>query len=72
MRSTFIPILTFFVGFFSVFCAVKDYNWFMNHRKAQFFVKLFGRNGARFFYILLGLVIMGGAVAAYFHQIILF
>ena len=45
-------------GGFSIFCAVKDYDFFMNSSKAWLFVKLFGRNGARIFYIILGAVII--------------
>ena len=33
-----------------------DFNWFMNNRKARLFVKLFGRNGARIFYTILGVL----------------
>ena len=35
-----------------------DYDWFMNSGKAWIFVKLFGRDGARVFYILLGLFLI--------------
>lgn len=31
-----------------------DWDWFMNSRRARFFVKVFGRMGARIFYGLLG------------------
>lgn len=41
-------------GIFCTFCAYKDYNWFMGSSKAWLFVKLFGRNGARLFYMGLG------------------
>ncbi len=50
-------ILFLFGGLFSIAGAAADWDWFMNHRKAQFFVSLFGRNGARVFYMLLGLVL---------------
>ena len=43
-------------GIFCVVCAVMDFNWFMNNRKARLFVKLFGRNGARIFYTILGVL----------------
>lgn len=46
------------VGFFAVAAAVMDWTWFMNHRKARFFIQLFGRNGARVFYGLLGFGLM--------------
>lgn len=53
------------IGAFSIVAAIKDWDFFMNHRKAKLFVKLFGRNGARKFYVLLGsfLVIAGALVS---------
>ena len=45
--------------------AALDWGWFMNHRKAQFFVRLLGRNGTRVFYGILGtaLVVVGVLLA---------
>ena len=45
------------VGLFSILGAVKNWDFFMNNRKAYIWVKLFGRNGARIFYGILGFVI---------------
>ena len=42
------------VGVFAITGAVMDWNWFMNNRRAWIFVKMFGRNGARVFYVLFG------------------
>ena len=50
-------------GAFSAACAVGNWNWFMKSPRALLFVKLFGRNGARVFYTLLGLVLVGLGVA---------
>ena len=49
----------FFVlaGLFSILGAVKNWDFFMNNRKAYIWVKLFGRNGARIFYGILSFVI---------------
>ncbi len=44
-------------GVFTIVCAAADFEFFMGHRKAQFFVKLLGRDGARFFYAVLGLAL---------------
>lgn len=41
-------------GIFCVSGAVFDWNFFMNSSRAWIFVKMFGRNGARVFYVLLG------------------
>jgi small neutral amino acid transporter SnatA (MarC family) len=44
-------------GLFSIVCAAMDFDWFMNHRRARFFVRVFKRNGARIFYVVIGLVL---------------
>ncbi len=44
-------------GVFSITGAALDWDFFINSRKARLFVSLFGRNGARIFYGLLGTVI---------------
>ena len=45
-------------GLFSIVCALFDWDWFMTARRVRFVVRVFGRNGARIFYVLLGLGIM--------------
>lgn len=45
-------------GIFSICGAVFDWDWFMNNRRARFFVSIFGRNGARLFYIVLGMLLI--------------
>jgi hypothetical protein len=47
------------IGVFTIAGAVCDWDWFMNSRRAQFFVGIFGRNGARVLYVLLGLFLLG-------------
>ena len=49
MGSLFIAI-----GLFAICGAGYNWDWFMNHRKARFFVAVFTRTGARIFYMLLG------------------
>lgn len=44
-------------GVFSAAGATLDWDWFMNHRKAQGLVRLMGRGRARAFYGLLGLTL---------------
>ena len=44
-------------GLFSISGAVIDWDWFMNNRRAQLWLKLFGRQGTRIFYGVLGVVI---------------
>ncbi len=57
-------IVILLAGLFSIVCAAFDFDWFMNNRRASLFVKLFTRNGARVFCIVLGIVlcIMGVAI----------
>ena len=50
------------IGGFAFFCAYRDFDWFMNNRRAALLVMILGRGGARIFYMLLGLVIIGGGL----------
>lgn len=52
-----IPWVLVAVGAFSILGAWQDWDWFMNSRKAQLWVRLFGRNGARVFYAILGVAL---------------
>lgn len=45
------------VGLVSVLAAWFDWDWYMTHRKAIFFVNVFGRKGARIFYAILGVAL---------------
>jgi len=58
MEDILIVILCMGTGFFSLICAWKEYDWFMNHRKAWFMNGILGRKGARIFYMGLGLGII--------------
>ncbi|MBT3817509.1 MAG: hypothetical protein HOE80_03620 [Candidatus Magasanikbacteria bacterium] len=56
----YMNILFTCIGVFVVFASYKNYDWFMNHRKALFLSKLIGgRERTRIFYIGLGMVIVG-------------
>jgi uncharacterized membrane protein YuzA (DUF378 family) len=57
-ESMITGIVCVLCGLFSIICALKDFDWFMNNRRAAFFVRIFGRGGARVFYILLGIAIV--------------
>ena len=50
------------IGAFTVCGAALDWEFFMDHPKARFFVDLLGRLGARVFYGLLGLLLIALAV----------
>jgi immunity protein 17 of polymorphic toxin system len=50
-------------GAFSVVGAWKDWDWFMDNRRARRLVNLLGRKGSRVFYAVIGfLLAAGGAV----------
>ncbi len=49
------------IGTFSVLGAWKNWDWFMNNRRARLVISLFGRTGARWFYALIGLLFLVGA-----------
>ena len=53
-------------GIFSIVCAALDFEWFMNHPKAKFMSSILSRNGARAFYIVLGLllVVLGALITS--------
>jgi hypothetical protein len=60
------PVGLIFVaaGLFSICGAAFDWDFFINSRKTQFFVSIFGRNGARIVYGILGrvIVVMGALI----------
>ncbi|MBR6027144.1 MAG: immunity 17 family protein [Neisseriaceae bacterium] len=45
-------------GVFCICAAIFDWDFFFNNAKARLFVVIFGRNGARIFYALLGIFII--------------
>lgn len=49
-------------GVFALCGAVFNWDFFMNHLKARFFVNLIGRTGTRIFYATLGLALLALAV----------
>jgi len=61
MSPQTLSLFAFLAGIFVIAAVMTDWNWFFEHPKAKFFVDAFGRNGARFFYGVLGcaLVILG-------------
>ena len=51
-------IIFILIGLFSILGGVLNWNWFMNNGRASFFVNILGRNGARIFYIGLGILLV--------------
>ena len=54
------------VGLFSIACSALNATFFMQHRKAQFFVGFLGVTGARIFYLVLGTCLAGLGAAELF------
>lgn len=46
------------MGGFVLLAAILNWDFFFNARKAVIIVKIFGRNGARIFYGILGVIII--------------
>ena len=53
-----INVLMIIIGLFSITAGILNWDLFMNNWRARFFVNIFGRNGARAFYIGLGIFIV--------------
>ena len=54
-------------GGLCILASVNDWDWFFENYRARPFVKLFGRDGARKFYIGLGIFIIVMGVLASVH-----
>lgn len=55
-------VFLFAAGAFTAFAAVLNWSFFFEHRKARFLVRILGRSGARVFYLILGLVLIGAGI----------
>jgi hypothetical protein len=51
-------LFAYMSGLFVIAAAILDWDWFFRDYRAKFFVDVFGRDGARLFYGILGLVIL--------------
>ena len=58
MENILFTLVLVLSGLFSLVASICNWNFFFENRKAYLFVKLFGRNGARVFYGLLGLALI--------------
>lgn len=50
-------------GLFSILASIFNWNFFFENRRAQLFMKLFGRTGARVFYGVLGFALLAFATS---------
>jgi hypothetical protein len=67
VKEIFVVVSIAAVGIFSILGGALNWRFFMENRKAEFFVRVFGRNGARIFYVLLGVGILGIAIYLGLH-----
>jgi hypothetical protein len=51
-------LLIIAIGLFSIAGGILNWDWFMENHRARFFVNVLGRNGARAFYVGLGVFLM--------------
>lgn len=59
----FILFVFIALGAFSIIASVLDLDWYFQTSGADMFVRRFGRKGARIFYVLLGIALIGCGIA---------
>ena len=64
-KQSYVSLACVIAGLFCCVCAGLNFDFFMNHRKAYFIVKIFGRSGARIFYVLIGLAFIAVGIGFY-------
>ncbi len=58
MLNTLASVLFFILGVLSIVASLFNFNWFFTSENVRFFIKLFGRNGTRIFYGVVGALII--------------
>lgn len=62
-----IPYIIIAGGLFSIVCSLKEYRFFVEHRKAKVMAGLLGKTGMKVFYVTLGLgLVVAGLCFAIF------
>lgn len=54
-KELIVMVFAIVAGTFSILASIFNWNFFFENRKARLFLQIFGRQGARFFYVLFGL-----------------
>lgn len=60
-----VGIITVLIGMFTFVASSLNLEFFFNNKRAEAFIKLFGRKGTRLFYIILGIFLMYVAYLIY-------
>ncbi len=63
----FILVLFIVLGVFSITASVLNLDWYFQTDGVRIFVKRFGRNGARIFYVLLGIGLIACGVVGFIY-----
>lgn len=63
----FILVLFIVLGVFSITASALNLDWYFQTDGAKMFVKRFGRNGARIFYVLLGIGLIACGVVGFIY-----
>lgn len=63
----FILVLFIVLGVFSITASALNLDWYFQTDGAKMFVKRFGRNGARIFYVLLGIALIACGVVGFIY-----
>ena len=63
----FILVLFIVLGVFSIAASALNLDWYFQTDGARIFVKRFGRNGARIFYVLLGIGLIACGVVGFIY-----
>ncbi len=66
MSEYLFAIIACILGSITIFVSCTDANWFFSSKNVTFFVRTFGRKGARIFYFLLGVFLWTMAYTAIF------
>ena len=64
--SLWINIILILIGLFVLAGSIFNWEWFMTSPRAGFMMRLMGRTGARIFYAVIGLLMVGLGVAGAF------
>lgn len=62
----FYAVVVFALGFYLFIGAYKNYDWFFSVRRMKRTVDIMGREGARNFYIVVGIIVMIVAIVLLF------
>jgi len=67
VTNIFVGILVILGGGFCILSSIKNWDFFFNSSKAWLIIKLFGRNGARILYSIIGIAFAIFGVAMIFY-----